>query len=107
MTIASYEGQEQAAQDVAGEYRGSPDVHRLEAGDDALGHVLGHRDRGGIGGARDGEQEDAGGEEVDVGGASSAGADAVAEGASEDIDEQKQEHDGSQDREQRQAGVAL
>jgi hypothetical protein len=101
------DGQDQAADHVAGEHGGSPDAHGLEAGDDALGHVLGHRDRGGIGGAHDGEEENARRQEVDVGAASPARGDPVAQRAAEDVDEQQQEDDGPQDWEQRQAGVPL
>ena len=61
------QSQDEAAEDMAGEHGGSPDPHRLEAGDDALGHVLGHGDRGDLRGAGDGEQQHSGGEEVDVG----------------------------------------
>ncbi len=47
------ERQEKAAEHVAGEHRRAPDRHRLEARDDALGHVLGNGDGGDLGGARE------------------------------------------------------
>ena len=99
--------QGQAAEDMTGKHSGSPDTHRLEAGDDALGHVLGHGDGGDLSGAGDGEQQHSGSEEVDVGVATATDRDSVAERAAEDVHEQQQEHDRHQDREQGQPGIAL
>ena len=93
---------------VAGEHRAAPDGHRLEAGDDALGHVDGDADRGQLSAAHDGEEQDAGREVVGVGTAVAA-ADAGQPGAerpAEDVDEQQQEDERDPGDEQGQAGVA-
>ena len=92
---------------MTGEHGRSPDSHRLEAGDDALGHVLGHRDGGDLRGAGDGDQQHPRCQEVDVGAAAATDLDSVAERAAEDVDEQQQEHDRHEDRKQGQPGIAL
>ena len=54
---ADHDGQaehrlDEAPEDVARQHRGAGDGHRAEAGDDALGHVHGDRDRRALGAAR-------------------------------------------------------
>ena len=83
-----------AAQDVAGEDRDAGDVHRPEPGDDALVHVHGDRDRGALGGADHGHQQDPRDHVGDVRGAAPGDLpEAGAERAAEDVHEQQQQHD--------------
>ena len=77
------------------EHGGAGDRHRAEAGDDALGHVGGDRDRGAR--ARRRRRSSAGcparGSRGSRRGRRRRAAEAGAERAAEDVDEQQQEHD--------------
>jgi hypothetical protein len=91
---------------VSGEDGGSGDGHGAEPSDDTGGHVHGNGDGGAVGDGGDGHHEDARDDVGEVAGSADA-ADALPEGAAQDVDEQQQEHDRHADEHQRQRRVAL
>ena len=96
-----------AADDVPDEHRAAVDRHRAEAGDDALGHVVGDGHRGPDRGAADGHQQHARDEIGDVLGAvGAAAADARAHRVAEDVDEEQQQHDRREQQVQGEGRVA-
>src|SRR6266542_2815805 len=97
---------DQAAEHVSGQHRWTEDGHGAEPGDDALGHVHGHRDGRPLGRGGHGHQQDPGSDVLEVGGAAAGGAaEPGAQRAAKDVDEQQQEDDRHADQLQRHGRV--
>jgi sugar diacid utilization regulator len=104
---AAEQGMDHAPQDVPGQHRGAGDGHGAEPGDDALGHVGGHRHRRGRRAAGQAQQDDPR-RHVGQVGTPAAGrmAEPGPERAAEDVDEDEQEDDGQAGHHHRHGRVA-